>query len=458
MVASPAIAFLLTGAKYLGAASAAAQIGEAVLPRIGVVEPGTKLLKSGVGLVLDVLGVPNASDSQPSAPIAGAESGAPILGEASRPAPPPARSDREIRICVDCQGDNPIIAGAGDKVFLDRCETHRAEIEGVVNDVDGMYLGWAEASGIDPDRVVGSLGDTGYCGKKPSKNEDKYRGVFGGLKEDKYFAALNKWQKCVAKEKRDTAKDKAHEKAAVKGQKDKDKAIARQALAAQGKRYDAQISALKQAQADAKTAQEKAALQNQIDQLSQQKRDADALAVKVQEQAKDAAHQQQIDELKKDIAQRAQQPGGIDEMLKLVMLQRMNQPASAPASAPAIMMLNPPAQAAPAPQQQAPQVQTQFVAVPVAPDTQAFLDEEASGPSDDMDLMGADDEIEDIEIADALGLAGTNVTVGDAMSFQNLRQAWSPEEYNGFVEEFRAIEGLGGCSSSIGRCGLPLAE
>ena len=463
---SPAIAFLVKGATYLGAASAAAEIGEAVLPRLGVIEPGTKIIKTGAGIVLDVLGVPNNLAGAPP-PSASEQSAPPVIGEARTgipAAPPPASTER--RICVMCQGDRPVIAGAGDKVYLDRCETHRTEIEGIVNEVDSLYLGWASAMGVDPNQPIAEgvdVGAAGYCGKKPNKNDDRFRGVFGGLKEDKYFAALDKWQKCVAKEHRDTKAGQKHEKAAVKAQKDRDKAIAKTALDATRRRFEAQIQALKMAQKDAQTDAEKKALQQQIDTLNQSKRDADALNAKIQEQAKDADHQRQIDELKREIATRAQQPGGMDEMFKMVMMQRAMQPSAPPAqqSAPAIMMLQPPAPAGGG-GSGVPSSATQIlpIMIPGSPDMpvqqQVYVDEGEDFGRDDMDLMGSEDDaiVEEIEIADNLGLAGA-VTKGDAMAFQNLRNAWTPEEYAEFTSGFNEISG---CGNSIGRCGLPLRE
>lgn len=456
MPVSPAIAFLLAGGKLLAGAGAAAQIGEAVLPRLGVMDPGTKILKTGADIVLDVLGVPHGSDA-PAIAGASAPASTPALGEAMSPAAPPV-SSREIRICVECQGDTPVLAGTGSKVFLDRCETHREDLEGVVSGIDGLYLGWAEANGIDPEQAIGEIGAVGYCGPKPSKNEDKYRGVFGGLKEDKYFAALNKWQKCAAKQKRDTAAEKKSLKSAVKAQKDRDKAIAKTALDATRRRFTGQIQALRQAQAETKSQAEKDALQAQINQLTQQKHDADALNAKIQEQAKDDAHQRQIDDLKKEIANRAQQPGGMDEMFKMVMLQRAMQPNAPPAAqqAPAIMMLQPPAApAAPvAPAQPQVIMMPGMPGIPGMPDmpsqSQVFMDESESDVGFE-DLMGADDAlVEEIEIADNLGLAGA-VTNGDAMAFQNLRNAWSPEEYAEFTSGFNEISG---CGNSIASCGL----
>lgn len=488
---SAVIRFLVKGAQvanYLGAADVAVTLTEAGLKRAGVIQPETRLIPALADLAFDALdiprpGRPNLGEAAPTAtaielPVAPT---ATAIDLPVAPALAAASSSPVVRdVCPACYANRPILAGQGPagEISLRLCETHAQQNQENVNHMTAFFAGWDQTYTAATRAALGGaeLADLGArdCGPKPDEND--HRNVFGNVDQGSYYTALSKWQTCKAKQKdellaeqkkaekkaaaaakKEAADDaaaaaaaKKHEQAAVaaatKAGKQQgaatQKKIAQWGLAAQAKKYQNEIDALRASYQAEKDAAKAAEIQKTIDTLTQQKADAERLAAELQTQAKDAQHAQQIQELQAQIANATQKQGGMDQMFQAIMLARMAAPAQS--NTPAILVTDPSMAA---------------VTEPAAGGAQAgvfpFF---AAEPTEDgsgfgWDFAGAENDA-DPEIAEALGLEGTNVSEGEAAALWNLKQLWPAEDFQSLMEGWNdpppAMAGCGG----LGGCGL----
>ena len=353
-----------------------------------------------------------------------------------------------------CPSCPPVVAGAGDSVQVRRCDKHEADVVEAATKLDGFYLGWAEANGVNP--------EVGYtdCGPKPQQTDKQFRTYWGNLDVDTYYPALDRWKDCTirakAKDVSTAQKVKQELKSAWTKGKTKEHDVLRRAsdfaLAAQKTKYETQIANLQQQQRDAQTAADKAALQKQIDTMTQQKADTDKLIAQTQQQAQNDQHRQEIEQLQREIAANAQKPGGMDDMMKMVMAARLFPGQTPPSAA---------SQAATGPMMPSMQPQAPNVTVNIPPQSQDGASgggrgDGGGGPqvpmvnpgADEFDLSGHDDDPFDPELARALGIEGVP-TLGDARTLYSLRN-----ELGGFApDEFEQLRlAYVGASSGVGSC------
>ena len=355
------------------------------------------------GVVMDALGI--KSTEAPALPP-------PTVGEA-----PASDVQRVTRYW--CSGhEAAIVAGANDEIVGKQCDNCRAVALGTAERVEAMYDAWAKANDID----VGA-GPHG-CGLKPRKDEEKYHNAWG-FRDREFFADLAKWQDCAAKSKTATEKLKSKFKSAEKKAGDKARSaqqrIAQFALAAQQKKYEEQIAKMQADQAKATSDAEKAALQKQIDAVTQQKNDAEKLQAQLAEKAKDDATAAKIDALSKEVADKAKQPGGMDQMFQQAMMMRMMAPQP-PAAPPIIIPGMPAPPPAPLPWAAPPSDDgggrrrhrdEERDEAPEQPVPQIVVVNADDGGADDIDFAGADDSPLSPQLAEDLGISGA-ATFGDA--------------------------------------------
>jgi flagellar biosynthesis GTPase FlhF len=340
--------------QILGAADAAIQIGEAVGHHTGILNKNTKIVPAFTGFVLHALG---ARPREAAAPVA-------ALGHAS---PDPATAtplllgglpEGVIRLCSTCQSEQRTpftLSGTERGIVAGLCELHEQEARAAMDRVDAMYLGWAEAWGID-------VGKASVCGVKPIK--ESYKNEWGNVQGNLYQKAIADWQACVQNEKaadkdaqkaiadakkaQKTAEQKAAkaEQAADKARRDSDKLRAAAAVATERQRagFARREATLKTNYEKATTEQERAALKAEIDQLRAAQEQSEKLLEQSQRDATDADMRAQIDRLNREIVDRAKEPASSDQslqqMLMMVAMQNM-MPAAAPAMDPAAMAAEP---------------------------------------------------------------------------------------------------------------------
>ena len=474
---SAVLAFLMKvgkGAEYLGAASAVLSVAEAGLERAGYIQPGTKLLTEAAHFVMDAGGVPRRPNGPPQLGAASSAANAPPASSAppisssaaassnNSPAPAAASSagapplgaapSQRRNVCPACASGKLILAGAGDQIALVLCGNHDQHQAATLERVEGLYIGYANAYGVDLE---------GGCGKKPDKNS--FKNMWGNVEQVQYLEALTNWQQCIAAEKEAKAKAKAKDakedatqakkwaaqdakedakqaktaakqtKDAVAAEKAKQKKIASQSLAWQKNRYENQIRDLQAKYAKEQSDATRAALEKQIQDLTQQKLDTEKVANELQQQARDQQHQADLDKMRAEIAAAAQKPGGMDEMFRMMMMARMMAPpAPAPQADPMAAMMMAPVDP--------------VAAMMMAPATMDPLAMDQGL----MDFAGHDhdeDDVYDLELASAMGIEGA--TYGDAERLWNLRENFG-QDTSGL---FDGIAGDGdGCS--IGSCGF----
>jgi len=468
-MASAVLALLVKvgrGAQYLGAADAVLTVVETGLERAGAIQPGTKLLQEGANLVMDAAGVPRrprlgaapaASTTPPSSvanllaapppPAASSSASAPALGHA-----PPANPNTRRVLCPECLAGQVFLAGAGEPIALVRCPDHETKTRTTLDQVEALYIGYAQAWGVD---LAG-------CGGKPNKND--FKNEWGNVKQEEYLTALTNWQQCIADDKaakqkaketaaawkakdakedaKQAAQAKKHEADAVAKAKATQKRVASQGLSWQKMRYAKQIQDLQAKYAAEKDATAKAALDKQIQDLTQQKLDAERVANEIAQQARDADHQAQIDRLQAEVAAAAQKPGGMDEMFKMVVMARMMNPAAAVDPAAMMMMAQPASVMDPA------AMVAQSSGDPMAA---MMMQAQASDNSGyNMDFEGHDEaDPFDSELAQAMRL-GDAPTYGDAEALFNLRENFPEVDTADLFGD--QPDNLSGCS--LGSCGL----
>ncbi len=461
MATSAVLKFLLSvgkGAEYVGAADAVLTVAELGLARAGVIQPGTKLLVEGANIIMDAAGVPrrNAKTPQlaggpsPSSPNAApplpraatsSSAGATASSPAAAPPPPIEAAPPERRlVCPACASGRVILAGAGEEIALVLCGDHEQKQQATLAGVESLYIGYAKAWGVD---LAG-------CGGKPNPNN--FKNFWGNVEQVDYLTALTNWQQCIANDKAAKAKTAAQIDAAKKAQaaadksaadtaaaaaaqrasadkqrqREVDRRVAQQSLEWQRKRYEGQIAALQQRAAKEKSDTERAALQKQIDDLSQQKADAEKVANEISQQARDAQHQAELDRMRAEIAASAQKPGGLDEMFKMALMAKMLSPSGGGVDPAMLAMM----------QQQA---------------AAGGGGEEGGG---ELDFAGQGDEnaIED-DLAQAMGLAGAHTT-SEAETLFNLRANFPDEDTSSLFDGMAGDEALPTDGCSLGSCSL----
>lgn len=327
-------------AKAVGGVTAGVEMGEVVLKKTGLLKPETSILGEATSIACEVLGIPERKS--PTAPAPGT---VPLATPAANPpdiGAAPAAQERVIAvICPDCYGGGAVLSGFGEAV-LGHCEEHARVATDTASRVTAMYDGWAKAWG---------LGDVAACGKKPNPNDKKYlTNVSAQVATIKamgttpkivnmatYYRDLAEWQDCVQREKDAAAADKAAVEAAKKtayaeGKKKgagTAKKISTFAMNAQKSKYEKQLADLQAQQDLAKTEAEKAAFQAKIDEAEKAKALAEQLAAELKSQTADADTKAKIAALEAQIASKAQQPGGMDEFFKMLLMKQLMAPAPA---------------------------------------------------------------------------------------------------------------------------------
>lgn len=323
-----ALALGLKGATVIGGVAGGVSIGEIILKRFGLMKPGTQVIPEVTHVMLDIAGVDKKATLRPLLN--------PLLGAVE---PPTANVSIVCPMCYAYE-KRPILAGvAGEEIRIQRCKGHEVAADAVLDGVEALYLGYAEAAGVDntngPQRndyrdAAGNVAEYPYlqdlaawrskveigaggCGPQPTLADDAFRGMFGP-NETAYYKALAAWDSCTAdakaaaeakqkdKETKAEAKqDKADKAAADKAQKE---AVAAQKKAEKEKTEkavaDAKAKAKKAAEAYQKVAQ--AALQFEKRKADQRIAELQAMQAKKESDAEKAAMQTQIDQLKQQSA------------------------------------------------------------------------------------------------------------------------------------------------------------
>lgn len=417
------LSVLLGGAKLVVTGGAIA-VGEAAARQTGVADAAS-------GVILEALGVPKRKAAVVEAPLP-ALPAAIDIGESR-----PAIRESVRRICPSCAVGPIAISGVeGEEVKLElgRCASCEEQAQSVAEQVDALYLGWAEAW---------SLPDIEGCNAKPIKNDKKYVTFWGNFDDTQFYKDLAAWQSCQSKEK--AAREKAAQAAAQEAAAHKtevartaksaaareaarQKKTAEWALRAQKKRYENQIAHLRALEAARQKKSEKDKIAAQIAELEQAKADAEALAAKVSVDAKNREQQVEVARLREEVARTASKPGGLDELFREVMLERLRSPET-PAPVP----------------REAPPAETALPwgEIPSPADELVFEDA-------DVELGEAPGEM-DPDIASALGIEGA-ANVEDAIELFGMRAAgWSDEELGDLAANLKApLEN--GCA--IGACGV----
>lgn len=471
------------GTKIAGtlALGGVAAIGAEVAERTGIVD-------RIAGGVMHLAGLPD----RPKAAAAALPSVPAKVGEAV------ALGAAVQHYCPVC-ATGPAKSGIGEAMEV---KPHAACVERVETSAKSniaVYAGWASSRGIDPldarapmptigdagmvtpigvpdlPRLTTALRDwqlyaanlgaveiglstTAECGEYPTINSPGMRDPqFGTPNYGMLSTAQSKWNECAKKVKKtnetiDAAAMKAKKAAeaaaaaasaaATKAQK----MAAGFALAKQQKKYEDEIAAQKAAQAAAADIAQKAEIQKQIDTLQAQKDQATALAEQLraaQQAQQTQAQQAQIDALTREIAEKGRSPGGMDQYMQMLLMQRLAAPPAAPAQAPWVDPMM-------APQYQQPVYAAPPVYAQQQPQQVIVIDPSAGydggyGFDEGYGLMGADPSTPlDADTAKELGLAGAE-TIGDALLLSDYRDAYGDE-----ADEL--ITDISGCM--LGSCGL----
>ena len=460
----------------VGGAREVAKLGEAA---------GLKpvdLLKSAGNFAADVAGLPPAARfgvaTAPSAATAATSDPSRMLGAAEaapKEAAPKEAAPKEavsvpplLVVCPECHSGMRIEGGAGQAIALAQCDKHRdAALENSSN-IEGMYLGWAEM--VAPE--LGASPESLCKFAKPDKS--KYQGTFG-FDTTNYQAALITWQKCLlaakqastdaAKQKAaaDAAKQKADQEAAQaaavdaakKAQKSHDLKAQERAtkflLKNQQRAYEKQIADLNAAQARKATAENQAAL----DALQAQKDAAEKALAEMQSTQRDSALQAKLDALQAQVVSAGTKPGGVDDLMKMWVMQQMMPKPMAQQTAPEQAMMA---------AQQQPVMMVPWGQQPAT--DQAYIAEQSMSPMYQdpgyaYEFMGTDAAKGDAEqfgdttplepgVADALDISGVS-TVGDANMLVGLRIAgWDIGE---LLAEWDG-ESQPASNCSVGSCGI----
>lgn len=466
------------GAKIAGAVvlGSAAAVGSEIADRTGLTDRITSGLMTLAGLPVRRPALPPSA----SAPIGAAE---PVVTKPHCP------------ICFS----GPTIAGAGEAVEIKPHDVCMQRAEQAAASMASNYAGWAQAAGVDvkradapmpmigdagmrnavgvPDLVryaaqlrdwqsymagIGAAVDVGLsvdaeCGPMPTIANAK--DILTGLPSFAIFTKdMKAWQDCtkkVAKANKaiDAATAKAKADAATEQKRAERKKFAESQAASFALRRaqdatEKKIADARAAEAAAADAAQKAELQKQIEILQAQKETADRLAEQVRQQSADAARQKELDDLRREITEKGKTPGGMDEYLKMVLMQRMMAPPAAPVAAP----WAPPA----APPLVYVDPYGQQVAQPAyAPHDFAPPDPYAGDPyaGIDIDFMGSKDQPVSKDTADAMGLKGAR-TLGEVEMLADYRDAYG-DEFEELAEALDVeIDGDDGASCYLGGCGL----
>lgn len=468
----------------VGGAREVAKLGEAT----GINPVG--ILKSAGNFAADVAGLPPAArfGAPPAPPAATAADSPRMLGAATEAAPvvaaPVVAAPAEaaatpplLVVCPECQSGMRIEGGAGQSIALMQCDKHRDAALSVSTQVEGMYLGWVDAYAPE----LGASPESKCASMKPDKT--KFITALG-FQAMAYQAALIMYQKCVADTRAaadEAAKAKAENQAAIdaakKAQKSHDLKAQERAtkflLANQAKAYEKQIADREAAQATKATAENQAA----IDALQAQKATAEKALADMQSTQRDSALQAKLDALQAQVVSAGTKPGGVDELLKMMLMQQMMPKPVAQQTAPEQAMMaaqQQPAMSVPWAQQSATE-QAYFAAqqqpIMAAPwgqqaTDQAYFAEQSMSPMYQdpgyaYEFMGTDAAKSDAEqfndatpldpgVADALDISGVS-TVGDANMLVGLRIAgWDIGELlDGWDGESRPAS-----NCSVGSCGI----
>lgn len=452
-------------AKAAGGAAAAVQLGEVVLTRTGVLKKDTKIIPETARFVLDVAGVP---DKLPPLPFGLGVREPTALPPAPEPVPALPHVGSAIAadtgvLCVDCvtRSDAPITISGTESMLLGQCAEHAAEAAATAERVGALYDGWRNAWG---------LGDAtkDYCGARPQLSDAKYtrtKSLQVGNKQivskyqntAAYYKDLSDWQTCAQKVKDDAAATKKAladaKSASAQAQKAAKKAETQKKLAdfaLKGKQgaYEKQIAELKAQFASEQDAAKQAALQAKIDEAEKGRALAEQMAAELRATQQDQKMAEMQASLTAAIADKAQQPGGMDQFMQMLMLQMMQ-----PQAPPAQPFMASPEMSMPAP------------VIPWAPSPEAYeqgFDPNAgAGFPDQFDPMmsfagAGDDEPLDPDLADALPYLSGVRDQGMARMLHGLAQTGEYED-DDLVDLAAALNsadenGLSGCA--IGACGL----
>ncbi len=466
------------GNKVLGTAvlGGVAAIGAGVADRTGLTERLS-------GAFTTLVGIPDGAFTKkpaqpPAAPVGAALPAAPV-GAAEHVGPTPRT------YCPICAAGTAL-SGIGEILEVKVHPECGERTEKSAADLPSVYIGWADSLGIsttDPRAPMPTIGDAGMrtaagvpdlarlatnlrdwqkyadglriagteiglsttaeCGEYPTINSPGMRDPqFGTPNYGLLSTAQSKWNECS---KRVASANKAIDAANAKAQKAVDavnaaktaaatkaqKMAAAFSLARVEKKYNDQIAAMQAQQAQQADAAAKAQIQAQIDAITAQRDQATALADQLkasQASQQSAAQQAQIDALTREIADKGRTPGGMDEYMKMLLMQRL---MAQPPSPPVAPWADP----------------SQFVAAPVvapAPVAAPQVIVVDSGAGTEFDegysLMGADgDTVLDPELAAELGIEGAE-TMGDANLLLDYRDEYGDD---GDLD-------LSGCS--IGSC------
>lgn len=455
----------------VGGAREVAKLGEAA----GIKPVG--ILKSAGNFAADVAGLPpaarfGAASPPPAAAVAGPSR---MLGAAPEEPPSAPSAPPLLVVCPECQSGMRIEGGAGQDIALVQCDKHRDAALSVSAGIEGMYLGWAEAYAPE----LGASPESKCASMKPDKTKFVTALGFQALA---YQSALIMWQKCVADARTaadEAAKAKADQAAAIdaakKAQKSHDLKAQEKAskylLAQQAKAYDKKIADLNAAQAAKATAENQAA----IDAITAQKATAERALAEMQSTQRDSALQAKLDALQAQVVSAGTKPGGVDDLMKMWVMQQMMPRPMAQQTAPEQAMMaaqQQPMMAVPWDQQSATE-QAYFAAqqqpIMMAPQQatdQAYFAEQSMSPMYQdpgyaYEFMGTEAAKGDAEqfndptpleagMADVLGISGVS-TVGDANMLVGLRIAgWDIGELlDGWDGESQPAS-----SCSVGSCGI----
>lgn len=435
----------------LSGVAAAAAVADVVGQKTGLMKPGEGVLRTVAGGVVDAGLRLSGAPSVKAAPETLAGS-------------PPALPTAPRTVCPMCQS-GPVLAGAaGEQISIGVCDEHAAQTEAAAAGVDAMYAAWAESRGID-------MGAASKCGPQPKPSS--YKGP-SGLNLTAYQQSVINWQACKQAE-QDAAAQAAANKAAIQAAAKKAKEagytqgkkiaqnVASAALAQQAKKYQDQIDAMNAAAAQAKTDEQRAAIQAQLDAANAAKAAADKALADSQAQAKDAQHQADITALQAQVAAAAKQPGGMDQFIQQFMLQQMmqQQPTQAPAFQPTMMMAPDGSGYVAASPQGLPMFapQPQVYAQPmVAPQMMAFDEggygDPFAGGEFAFDFAGAAPETPaPPDLVAALGLPAGTATLGEVRELFDWRQrdGLSNEQLDEMLSAMRSMN-IAPCPT--GACGI----
>lgn len=440
----------------IGTVGTVATVGEVVAKRVGWMSPEKNLIGEAVGVALDLAGAPDAGKKKVIAKIGAVAAAAPSTAPQL---PPAGESDAHRDVCPQCHADKPISFGdaSGAEIRLVQCPEHQELDLGLADYWTRMSNGYIASLGQ-------SAVDVGAACEKP-KVANFFSRAKGGLDLVAYQAALIQYNSCVQQAAADKASAAAATDAAVAkveateaakrkklaSQKEK---IAKMLLEKQAKAYDKKIEELKAQQATEASAAKQAEVQKQIDALTAAKAESDRTADALREQAKDAQHKAEMEALAAKVADAGTKPGGLDQLMQLMVvmqqMQRPQEPATAPQQqfAPQPVMVAPDGTLLASPvayaQPQAQYAQPQMMpAPPWSPVSEEVTFDDGSGFG--YEFAGGPDAPLDSDVASAIGIEGA--TNEDASIYFGLLNGGNEDVLDALMLNDAPTPSVGGCNA-----------